>query len=86
MTDKPELYRIYTIDLCGYCTMAKNLLDQYSIKYTEYNLESHPHHRDELLKEAPDARTVPQIFIGKKLIGGYDDLRTYVEECIESAR
>tara|TARA_A100001201_G_C4061729_1_gene192893 strand:+ start:420 stop:620 length:201 start_codon:yes stop_codon:yes gene_type:complete len=66
--------------------MAKSLLDQYSIKYTEYNLESHPHHRDELLKEAPDARTVPQIFIGKKLIGGYDDLRTYVEECIESAR
>ena len=86
MTDKPELYRIYTRDLCGYCTMAKSLLEKYSLKYTEYNLESHPHHREELLAEAPNSRTVPQIFVGTKHIGGSEDLRTYIEECIESGR
>ena len=81
-----ELYRIYTRDMCGYCDMAKSLLTRYSLKYSEFNLEQHPYHRDELRKLVPEATTVPQIFVGKKHIGGYTELRQYVEDCIESGR
>ena len=35
---------------------------------------------DDLLKVAPEAKTVPQIFIRGKHIGGYNDLMTYFEE------
>ena len=35
--------------------------------------------REELLEVAPNAKTVPQIVINHKLIGGYDDLCEYIE-------
>jgi glutaredoxin len=35
--------------------------------------------REQLLEAAPNARTVPQIIIDGKVIGGYDQLATYIE-------
>ena len=83
---KEKLYKIYTRDMCVYCDMAKSLMTNYGLEYTEYNLESYPHHREELKKLVPGATTVPQIFVGKKHIGGYDDLLVYSEECLQSGR
>ena len=83
---KEKLYKIYTRDMCVYCDMAKSLLTNYGLEYSEFNLEQHPYHRDELRKLVPEATTVPQIFVGKKHIGGYDDLLVYSEECLQSGR
>jgi len=80
------LYKIYTRDNCVYCDAAKSLIANYGLHVTEYNLESHPHHRAELKELVPEATTVPQIFVGKRHIGGYDDFKVYAEESLEGLR
>jgi glutaredoxin 3 len=65
---------IYTSPTCGYCHAAKSLLSHKSVPYVEYDLSAAPHKRDEMLARANGRHTVPQIFIGKTHIGGYDDM------------
>ena len=70
---------IYTKDLCGYCDMAKAKFDQLGLKYETKNLGTDIT-REELLEILPNARTMPQIVINNKDIGGYDQLIKYIEE------
>ncbi|MCG2635203.1 MAG: glutaredoxin 3 [Gammaproteobacteria bacterium] len=64
---------IYTSALCGYCHMAKSLLQREGISYDEIRVDQDPHLRQEM--EARSGRyTVPQIFFGDRHIGGCDDL------------
>lgn len=65
---------IYTKDYCPYCTKAKALLDQLGQSYAEIDLSKQPEKMAELQERRPGARTVPQIFIEGKGIGGCDDL------------
>ena len=65
---------IYTTPICGYCRMAKRLLDQKGVNYTEIDVMTAPGKRDEMTKRAKGGRTVPQIFIGGAHVGGCDDL------------
>lgn len=65
---------IYTKFGCGYCTRAKRLLDEKGAAYAEHDITMGGAERDEMMKRAPSARTVPQIFIGERHIGGSDDL------------
>ena len=65
---------IYTTPICGYCRMAKRLLDQKGVAYTEIDVMMAPGKRDEMTKRANGGRTVPQIFIGGAHVGGCDDL------------
>ncbi len=65
---------IYTKFTCGFCHRAKNLLDAKDVDYTEYDISMGGPDKTEMLRRAPDARTVPQIFIGDTHIGGSDDL------------
>ena len=65
---------IYTKDTCPYCVSAKQLLDSKKAKYKEINVGNDPKQREELVKKANGQMTVPQIFIGDKHIGGYDNL------------
>jgi len=72
------VYKIYTTLSCGYCRMAKNLLDNYNIKYTEVVLDN-----PIVLKEFKDRTkhtTVPQIYKDKLYIGGYDSLVEYLHQ------
>ncbi len=64
---------IYTANLCPYCTMAKRLLDQKNVNYSEINVDSKPGLRNEMIAKTK-RRTVPQIFIGDFHVGGFDDL------------
>jgi glutaredoxin 3 len=68
----PEII-IYTAPLCPYCTMAKKLLERKGAAYTEINIDSKPGLREEVM-EKTRRRTVPQIYIGDRHIGGFDDL------------
>lgn len=66
---------IYSSSICPYCKMAKKLLDKKSTNYTELNVDSDPELRSEMVQRTM-RRTVPQIFIGDKHVGGFDDLYT----------
>lgn len=65
---------IYTTPICGFCRMAKRLLDQKGVSYTEIDVMMTPSRKKEMMQRANGGRTVPQIFIGQDHVGGCDDL------------
>ncbi|MDX8395262.1 MAG: glutaredoxin 3 [Mariprofundaceae bacterium] len=65
---------IYSGDYCPYCMQAKALLKQRELDFTEYNVQSEPERRIEMVERAPGVRTIPQIFINNKHVGGFDQL------------
>lgn len=64
---------IYTTKLCPYCYRAKSLLNSKGVSYHEVDVSFNPKMRQWLL-ERTGRRTVPQIFINEKSVGGYDDI------------
>jgi glutaredoxin 3 len=64
---------LYTTGWCPYCARAKALLDRKGATYTEIDIEADAAKRAEMM-ERSGRRTVPQIFIGDRHIGGCDDL------------
>ncbi len=67
---------IYMRDGCGYCFRAKKFLDKKQIAYQEYNIWDDEAHYHTMLKRANGERTVPQIFVNDKHIGGCDEMLT----------
>ena len=65
---------IYTKKTCSYCVRAKQLFDQKGVKYTEIKVDEDPKDLEMMLLRAEGRRTVPQIFINDRGIGGCDDL------------
>ena len=65
---------IYTSPLCGYCHAAKRLLTSKNRGFSEINVLAQPARRAEMTQRAKGRRTVPQIFIDGRHIGGFDDL------------
>ena len=70
---------MYTRDWCGYCAAARRLLDDKGVAYLEINVTGDKALRDEA-RERSGRRTVPQIFINAKHVGGYDDLALLDEQ------
>jgi glutaredoxin 3 len=64
---------------CPYCDQAKALLKQRGIEFEERKIGD-GWTKEDLLEEVPTARTVPQIFLDEKLIGGFTELRKYLTE------
>jgi len=64
---------IYTAPNCSYCERAKQLFKKKGASFEEIRLDLHPEKRDEMLEKS-GLQSVPQIFIGEKHIGGFDDL------------
>jgi glutaredoxin 3 len=65
---------MYSTAVCPYCQMAERLLKAKGV--TEINkvrIDLDPAKRDEMM-EKTGRRTVPQIYIGDKHVGGFDDL------------
>ena len=66
---------MYTSAVCPYCMNAERLLASKGV--TEINkirVDLQPEKRDEMIQKT-GRRTVPQIFIDERHIGGFDDLR-----------
>lgn len=74
-----EAVVIYSTLVCPYCVSAKRLLDAKHVKYTEILVDSDQEKFTEMLDKSNGRRTVPQIFIGDRHIGGFDDLRALSE-------
>ena len=67
---------------CPYCDQAKALLKQKNIEFEEKKIGD-GYTKEDLLEAVPTARTVPQIFMDDKLIGGYTDLVSYIQNTLE---
>ena len=65
--------KIYLTTFCPYCVAAKELLETLSIDFEEVNLTGKQQELAEL-KASTGMNTVPQVFIGEELIGGYTEL------------
>jgi glutaredoxin 3 len=65
---------IYTTNYCPYCTAAKALLRSKKVPFDEIDVTDDPARRTEMEKLS-QRRSVPQIFIDGKPIGGYEDAR-----------
>ena len=65
--------RMLTSPTCSYCHAAKNLFEQRGIEYQEIDLIKDAEQAQQLLTKSGQ-RTVPQIFINEKPIGGYTEL------------
>lgn len=65
---------IYTTSMCPYCVRAKALLTEKGAAFTEIDVGMDPDKRAEMMVRADGRRSVPQIFIAGRHIGGCDDL------------
>ena len=65
---------IYTSPFCGYCSRAKALLTRKGAAFTEIDVAGDGARRAEMMERAGGRRTVPQIFIDGRHVGGCDDL------------
>jgi glutaredoxin 3 len=68
---------VYSMNNCGYCEAAKSLLNSKSIPFEEINISSNPEARADLVAKTGH-RTMPQIFIDDKFIGGYTELKAHL--------
>lgn len=64
---------VYTKDNCPHCVQAKTLLSNRGVEYTEVNI-GRDITREEFFSLFPEARTVPQIILDGKHIGGLQEL------------
>jgi thioredoxin reductase (NADPH) len=65
---------LYSRQSCPYCTLAKSLLTAKGQTWTEIDIETQAGKREEMI-ERTKRRTVPQIFIDGRHVGGFDDLK-----------
>ena len=65
---------IYTWRTCPFCIRAKQLLDRKGVAYTEFAVDGDEPARDAMAERGDGRRSVPQIFIDDRHIGGCDDL------------
>ena len=63
---------------CPYCDQAKALLTQRGIQFEERKIGD-GYSKEDLLEAVPTARTVPQIFLGEELVGGFQELKKRLE-------
>ena len=70
---------VWSKDNCTFCDQAKALLEQRNIAYEEKKI-GYGYTREDLLEAVPTARTVPQIFVNNNHVGGFNELRKYIEE------
>ena len=72
MPQMPQI-TMYSKSWCPYCDRAKHLLREKGQTWTEIDVEEQPDQRAMMVKRS-QRTTVPQIFIGDRHVGGFDDL------------
>ncbi len=67
---------IYSWSHCPFCNKAKRLLESKNIEYIDHDITDDEAARDKMTERTGGLRSVPQIFIDGKHIGGCDDIHT----------
>jgi glutaredoxin 3 len=73
MSDSNEVV-MYSTGWCPYCERARTLLAAKGVSFREIKIDQDPAQRELMLQRSGGRRTVPQIFIGERHVGGFDDL------------
>lgn len=71
----PKRAEVWSQTNCPACTEAKRLLDKFGYSYSDCVIGLNGYTKQDLIKKVPDARSVPQIFIGGTYIGGLAELK-----------
>jgi glutaredoxin 3 len=66
---------VYTTNYCPYCHGAKALLARKGVAFEEIDVTDDPELRAKMVERAGGRRTVPEIFVNDRIIGGFDELR-----------
>ncbi len=70
----PPTITMYATGVCPYCIQAERLLKAKGVSdITKIRVDTDPARREEMMSRT-GRRTVPQIYIGLRHVGGYDDL------------
>lgn len=69
---------VWSKDNCPFCEQAKSMLTLKGIPFEERKIGA-AWTKEQLLEAVPTARTVPQIFLNEKLIGGFTELKKHFE-------
>lgn len=64
---------MYSGEHCAYCMRARRLLEKKGVAFQEIKVDQAPHLREQM-EQLSQRRTIPQIFIQGRHIGGFDDL------------
>ena len=64
---------MYSTQFCPYCMRAKQLLESKGVAFHDTPVDGRPDLRDQMRRES-HLNTVPQIWIGERHVGGFDDL------------
>jgi glutaredoxin 3 len=65
---------VYSTNWCPYCVRARGLLELKGAAFREIKVDEDPAERQIMLDRSGGRRTVPQIFIGDRYVGGFDEL------------
>jgi glutaredoxin 3 len=79
MSDQKAAITVYSKAACPYCEHAKNLLSSLNLPYEEVRIDLNPDRLDEMLEASAGGKSFPQIVVKDFPVGGYTDLRDYVE-------
>jgi glutaredoxin 3 len=66
---------LYTTTFCPYCVRAKSLLKSKGVDFVEIDVTDDAELRQKMVELSGGRRTVPEIFIDGKIIGGFDELK-----------
>jgi glutaredoxin 3 len=69
-----ERFEVYVTTFCPYCVRAKSLLKKKGLAYREIDVTGDEEKRSWLVQASGGRRTVPQIFLDGKPLGGSDEL------------
>jgi len=65
---------------CSFCDKAKTLLRSNNIDYVEYDVSCDEKSLQQMRTRLPAAKSLPQLFVNEKHIGGYEDLEILIRE------
>jgi glutaredoxin 3 len=71
---------MYATSWCPWCARARQLLAEKGVRFTEIDVEQVEGARQQMRERSGGRHTVPQIFIGDRHVGGYDDARALDEK------
>ncbi len=69
---------MYTTGVCPFCIRAKQLFDDIGVLYEEIRVDQNTEIRVEMIQRS-GRRTVPQLFIGDRHVGGCDDAQSALQ-------
>jgi thioredoxin reductase (NADPH) len=71
---------VYSTESCPYCIKAKALLASKGVDFEEIDIDRHPEETETMIERSGGRKTVPQIFIDDRHVGGCDDLHALDKE------